>query len=141
MSDARFKFTYKPEGVTPKVWEVDMLDGLKASELIAVKRVSAGGISGIPELMAGLMASDPEAIKALLWVMLKREMSTLAWNDLDFTMGEVQVDYADDTTDEDLMAKLVAQEAAGTLNELGERRLSQLRESGVTPAGEQDPKA
>lgn len=141
MSDARFKFTYRPEGVTPKVWEVDMLDGLKASELIAVKKVTGGGISGIPELMAGVMTNDPEAYKALLWLMLKREMSTLSWDDLDFTMGEVLVDYVDEMTDEQLMAKLVAQEAGGVLNDLGARRLAELRESGVTPAGEQDPKA
>lgn len=141
MSDARFKFTYKPEGTSPRVWEVDLLDGLKASELIAVKKVTAGGISGIPELMAGVMQNDPEAYKALLWLLLKRELSTLSWDELDFTMGEIQCDYIDDMTDEELMAKLAAQEAAGTLNPLGVRRLAELRDAGVTPAGGEGPKA
>lgn len=138
MSDARFKLTYKPEGVDPKVWVVDVLDGLKVSELIAVKKVS--GIAGVAELMAGIMASDPEAMKALLWLMLKRELSTLSWDSLDFTMGEISIDYVNELSDEQLAAKLVAHEQAGTLNEAGARRLAQLRDAGVVPEVE-DPKA
>lgn len=129
MSEARFKVTYQPEGVDPMTWEVDLLDGLKVSELIAVKKAS--GIAGVAELMSGVMTSDPEALKALLWLLLKRNMSTLSWESLDFTYGELRIDYVDDLTDEQKLARLERLEAEGQLNELGVRQLADLREAGV----------
>lgn len=138
MSDARFKVTYRPGGDAVKEWEVDLLDGVKVSEMIAVKKAS--GIAGMSEFLAGVMSLDPEALKALVWLLLKKDLATLSWEDLDFPMGAVRVDYADELTDEQLMARLARREADGTLNEAGAARLADLRDAGVKPEGE-DPKA
>jgi hypothetical protein len=138
MSDARFKVTYRPGGDALKEWEVDLLDGVKVSEMIAVKKAS--GISGLSEFLAGVMSLDPEAMKALVWLLLKRDLSTLSWDELDFPMGAVQVDYADEFTDAQLMDRLARREAEGTLNEAGIARLAELRAAGVKPEGV-DPKA
>ena len=64
MSD-QIKVTYKPEGVEPKVWRVDPSRDIKASEYIAMQKVS--GLHGMEDLSEGLARTDVLAIKALLW--------------------------------------------------------------------------
>lgn len=136
MSDHRLKFTYKPEGVDPRVWTVDLLDGIRASEYIAMGNVS--GIKGFQELMNGIQNIEPLAIKALLWLLLKKTMSDLSWDSLDFTLGEVEVTDPDE--DPPVMrAKLERLAASHSLNEAGEKRLAELVAEGVEAAPE-DPK-
>jgi hypothetical protein len=129
VSDA-IKVTYKPEGVEPKVWTVDLKRDVRASEYIAMQKVS--GLSGMEALGEGLNCSDVIAIKALLWLLLKRDMSTLSWDSLDFTLAEVDID-----TDEEpgeLRRKLEALEAQGNLSDAGRRALDRLILSGVPAA-------
>ena len=138
MSDA-IKVTYKPEGVEPKVWTIDLKRDVRASEYIAMQKVS--GLSGMEALGEGLNCSDVVAIKALLWLLLKRDMSTLSWDSLDFTLDEVDLDA--DMEPGEVRRRLEALEAQGTLSDAGEAALKRLREQGVeaTPASEEDPKA
>lgn len=138
MSD-QIKVTYKPEGVEPKVWRVDPSRDIKASEYIAMQKVS--GLRGMEDLSEGLARTDVLAIKALLWLLLKREMSTLSWDLLDFTLDEVDLDS--DMEPGEVLRRLEALEAQGTLSEAGEAALKRLREQGVeaAPVGEEDPKA
>ena len=138
MSD-QIKVTYKPEGVEPKVWRVDPSRDIKASEYIAMQKVS--GLRGMEDLSEGLARTDVLAIKALLWLLLKREMSTLSWDLLDFTLNEVDLDS--DMEPGEVLRRLEALEAQGTLSEAGEAALKRLREQGVeaAPVGEEDPKA
>ena len=137
MSDLKIKFTYKPEGATPKVWTIDLLDDVKASEYIAAR--NASGIKGFQELYDGLLATDVLAIKCLLWLLLKKEMSTLSWDALDFSLGEIEVSDPDMTPEQE-MAKLIELRKADNLNDLGQKRLAELEAEGVEvePA---DPKA
>lgn len=137
MSDHRVKFTYSPEGVDPRVWTVDLLDDIRASEYIAMGKVS--GIKGFQSLMNGITDIDPLAIKALLWLMLKRTMSTLAWDSLDFTLGEIEITDPD-LTPGVLRAKLERLAAQDELNEAGKKRLAELVADGVE-AQPEDPKA
>lgn len=138
MSD-QIKVTYKPEGVEPKVWRVDPSRDIKASEYIAMQKVS--GLRGMEDLSEGLARADVLAIKALLWLLLKREMSTLSWDLLDFTLDEVDIDS--DMEPGEVLRRLEALEAQGTLSEAGEAALKRLREQGVeaAPVSEEDPKA
>lgn len=138
MSD-QIKVTYKPEGVEPKVWRVDPSRDIKASEYIAMQKVS--GLRGMEDLSEGLARTDVLAIKALLWLLLKREMSTLSWDLLDFTLDEVDIDS--DMEPGEVLRRLEALEAQGTLSEAGEAALKRLREQGVeaAPVSEEDPKA
>jgi len=137
MSDHKLKFTYSPEGVDPKVWTVDLLDGIRASEYIAMQQKS--GIKGFQALMNGIEDIDPLAIKALLWLLLKRTMSTLSWDSLDFTLGEVEITEPDEDPAA-MRAKLERMNAADQLNEAGKKRLAELVEQGVE-AEPEDPKA
>jgi hypothetical protein len=142
VSEARFKVTYSPEGAAPKVWEIDIVDGLKASEMIALKRVSGGAISGVSPLMVGLSELDGEAVKGLLWLLLKREMSTVPWDGLDFNFGEVVIDEIDDSTPGQILARLQNLDRQGNLNEIGRTRMAELVAAGVTAEREDDdPKA
>lgn len=137
MSDS-FIFTYQPEGAEPRSWEIDP-NKIKASEYIAVKRVSGGIVDGPLTLGEGLARVDMEVIKALLWMLLKRNMSTLAWDAIDFTLEEVEVEQLTDETPGQLRARLEDARDAGVLTEAGSRRLEVLIASGVEPERE-DPK-
>jgi hypothetical protein len=143
MSEARFKVTYKPEGVEPRTWEIDVLDDLKASEMIALKKVSGGAISGVSPLMQGLMDMDGEAWKGLLWLLLKRSLSTVPWDGLDFTFGDLEIDNAFEESEGRLRARLEAMSASGDLNAIGKAKLDDLVARGVEPEREDadDPKA
>lgn len=142
MSDARFKVTYSPEGAEPRVWEVDILDGLKASEMIALKKASGGAINGVAPLLNGIQDLDGEALKGLLWLLLKREMSTIPWDGLDFAFGELVIDDVNSMTDGQVRARLEELQRQGNLNAAGKARLDQLIEAGVEAEREEsDPKA
>lgn len=141
MSDLRLKFTFKPSGADPRSWEVDLVDGVRVSEYIAMQKVS--GIDGYDSLIAGITRTDPLALKALLWLLLKRDMSTVPWDTLDFTLGEVEVEDVE-LEPGALRAKLEALDAAGHLNELGRQKLAELIADGVELPSEEDgsdPKA
>lgn len=137
MSDHKVKFTYSPEGIDPKVWTVDLLDDIRASEYIAMQKES--GIQGFQELMNGISNIDPLAIKALLWLLLKKSMSTLSWESLDFTLGEVEITDPDEKPGV-MRAKLERLAAEDALNPAGKKRLAELIAAGVE-AEPEDPKA
>jgi hypothetical protein len=80
----------------------------------------------------GLNCSDVIAIKALLWLLLKRDMSTLSWDSLDFTLAEVDIDTDDEPGE--LRRKLELLEARGDLSDAGRRALDRLILSGVPAA-------
>lgn len=142
MSDARFRITYRPEGADPRVWEVDLLDDLRASEMIALKKASGGSISGVAPLMQGVMELDGEALKGIVWLMLKRSMSTVPWDGLDFPFGAVQIDDASGMTPGRKRARLEELRRQGNLNAAGEQALAELVDAGVEAEGEApDPKA
>lgn len=135
MSDVKFKLTFTPTGAEPRTWEVDLVDGVKISELIAMQKVS--GIEGYGPLVDGIGRTDPLAIKAVLWLMLKREMSTVPWDTLDFTLGEVQIEDVDMEPGE-LRAKLESMQRNGALNDLGRQKLQELLDAGVELPGDDE---
>lgn len=144
MSDIKFRVTYHPEGVDDaKSWELDVLDDLKASELIALKKASAGSISGVGPLILGLGDMDAEAIKGIVWIMLKRSMSTLSWEALDFPLGAATIEPMDTLTPGQTRARLEALRAQSNLSPAGEKALQQLVDAGVEPEPEpvENPKA
>lgn len=137
-----FKFTHKPEGVEPekwRTWEVDP-EKIRASEYIAVKRASGGVIDGPLSLGEGLARVDMEVIKGLLWLLRKRDMSTLSWDSIDFTLDEIDIEQESDETPGQLRARLEDARATGDISEAGQRKLDQLVADGVEPERE-DPKA
>jgi hypothetical protein len=90
------KFVYKPEGADVRSWDLDF-DTMKASEWISIEK-QAGLASA--EFAEALQKGSLLAVKALLWVLLKRSMSTLSWDSLDFTMAEVDILDDDETAAE-----------------------------------------
>lgn len=142
MSEARFRITYKPEGAPERTWEVDVMSGLKASEMIALKRASDGAVPSVSVMLNGIAELDMEAIKGLLWVLLKRDLSTVPWGGLDFTLDELDVEPLSNLTPGQERAKLEDAKAAGNLSPAGEKHLEKLIADGVEPEREApDPKA
>lgn len=146
MSEARFRITYKKEGAEPRTWDVDIMEGLKASEMIALKRVSGGSINGIHALTQGMAELDLEAVKGLLWLLMKRDLSTLAWSALDFTLSDIDIEPLDESSDGQVRARLEDLQADGNLSPAGEKLLERLVADGVEAEREperepEDPKA
>lgn len=140
MSEARFRITYKPEGAQPRTWDVDVMESIKASEMIALKKASDGAVPSVGVLLNGMADLDMEAIKGLLWLLLKRDLSTVPWDGLDFTLSDIDVEPLTNLTPGQLRAKLEDAKAAGDLSEAGQRHLDKLIADGVE-AEREDPKA
>lgn len=81
------KFVYRPDGADPREWDLDF-DTMRASEWISIEK-QAGLTS--QEFANALQKGSFLAIKALLWVLMKRQMSTLPWDSLDFSMSEIEI--------------------------------------------------
>lgn len=84
------KFIYRPEGADERTWDVDF-ETMKASEWILIEK-QAGLAS--KDFAEALQKGSFLALKALLWILLKRSMSTVPWDSVEFTMAEI--DLVDD---------------------------------------------
>jgi hypothetical protein len=89
------RFVYKPEGADVREWDLDF-ESMPASEWILIEK-KAGFASG--QFAEAMKNGSMLATKALLWVLMKRTMSTLSWDALDFSMSEI--DLIEDDEDED----------------------------------------
>jgi hypothetical protein len=86
------RFVYRPEGADERSWDLDF-ETMKASEWISIEQ-KAGFTAG--QFGDAIKTGSMLAIKALLWVLMKRSMSTLAWDSLDFSMAEIDIIEDDD---------------------------------------------
>jgi hypothetical protein len=102
------RFVYKPEGVDPKSWDFDP-NKLMNPEAEAIERLT-GMTYG--EWLQALGKSSMLALHGLLYVMLKREIPTLKWDDVQFSMSEVDIEV-DDEEGAELLEALDARVAAG----------------------------
>lgn len=104
-------FTYRPEGADERSWDLDF-DTMKASEWIAIEKQA--GFTSV-ELAQALQKGSFLAIKALLWLLLKRDMSTVPWDSVEFSMSEIDiVDDEDEPVEPDPKASLLADAATSS---------------------------
>lgn len=83
------RFTYKPEGVEPKVWDYkpEKLMNVEAEEIERLTGMTYG------EFKDALTKESMRATRALLFVFLKREQPTLKFDQVAFSQSEVALDF------------------------------------------------
>ena len=86
------RFVYKPEGRDPMSWDFDP-NKLMNPEAEAIER-HTGMTYG--EWLQALGKSSMLALHGLLYVMLKRGIPTLKWDDVQFSMSEVDIEIDDE---------------------------------------------
>jgi hypothetical protein len=85
-------FVYKPEGIDPLKWEFDA-DKLLSPEAEAIEK-HTGMTYG--EWKRAVVDESVRALHGLLYVMLKRKNATLKWDEVEFSMSEVDFELDDD---------------------------------------------
>jgi hypothetical protein len=86
------KFIYSPEGADVETWDYEP-DKLMSPEAEAIERVT-GMTFG--EWKNAVLRDSMRAIRALLWVYLKRTRPTLKFDEVQFSMAEVALEMDDD---------------------------------------------
>lgn len=89
-------FVYKPAGAEPRSWEFDP-DKLMSPEAEAIERHTGMDYS---EWAQRVGSGNMLALHGLLYVMLKRADPTLRWNQVQFSIGEVDFELTDEETRE-----------------------------------------
>lgn len=115
------RFVYKPEGVEPKSWDFDP-DKLMNAEAEAIER-HTGWTYG--EFVDKFGNASILAIHALLFVFLKRSTPTLLWEQVQFSMSEVDMEL-DDAEAAKAIAELTSKRDAGTLEPAEAAALAEL---------------
>lgn len=108
------QFVYKPEGVEPDAWKRWEFDAnkLMSPEAEAIER-HTGMTFG--EWKNAVVNESVRALHGLLFVMLKRENATLKWDEVQFSMSEVDFEL----DDEEAAEVIAALEAAASDGPLG----------------------
>lgn len=89
-------FVYKPEGAEPQRWEFDP-DKLMSPEAEAIERHTGMDYS---EWARRVGSGSMLALHGLLFVMLKRTEPTLRWDQVVFSIGDVDFELTDEETRE-----------------------------------------
>jgi hypothetical protein len=83
------KFIYKPEDAAEQTWD---FDPAKLHDVEAIEIEKRTGLT-YSEFGIQFMKGSILARKALLFVLMKRRAPTLRWEELQFAVGEVDVDF------------------------------------------------
>jgi hypothetical protein len=120
------KFVYKPEGAEPKSWDFAP-DRLMNAEAEAIERHT--GLT-FGEFVDKISATSFLAIHGLLYVMLKRTIPTLKWDEVQFSLADVDFEL-DDAEAADAVRELADKQKVGTLTDAEQATLTKLLEQGV----------
>jgi hypothetical protein len=121
------QFVYKPEGAEPKRWPFDA-DKLMSPEAEAIERHTKMTYG---EWTDAVTRGSVLALHGLLYVLLKRSIPTLKWDEVQFNLTELDFELDDQETAD----TIAALEAKDELSAGEEQTLAQLREQ-VGPAAE-----
>lgn len=92
------QFVYKPEGAVPKKWDFDP-SKLMSPEAEAIERHTKMTYG---EWADAVDRGSILALHGLLFVMLKREQPTLKWDEVQFSISEVGLEFSDEETAEQI---------------------------------------
>lgn len=130
------KFVYAPEGAERKAWDFDPNRLLNVEAEVIERQTGFTFNEWLEKVQRGSML----ALHGLLFVLLKRENHKLQWDQVQFTLSELDFELDDDETAE-LYASLAKREADGEeLDESEKRLLEGFREQGIEEPGAADPK-
>lgn len=103
------RLTYTPEGADPKVWDF-AFGRLLSPERIAIEKMTG---LGWQEVQRGFFTNQGTVIHALLYVLLKRDISALRPEEVVFCDDEIGLDI----TDEEAAEAMKALRSKGDLND------------------------
>lgn len=126
------QFTYKPEGAEPKSWEFNP-ERMISAECIEIEKRTGWDFA---EWLERFKRANMGAIQAYLFVMLRREIHTLKYDDVTFCLDDIAFEP---TPDELAEARAQLEEKRDTegLDEGEKAMLAKFIEDGV---GESAPK-
>jgi hypothetical protein len=111
---------YTPLDGAPRTWDLSTVRFL-TSEAETVERTTALEWSQIIHRSTLVVRKSPTALRALLWVLLKRDQPTLRYSAVDPAVGEVEVKLgADDAAELRAEAEQRLTEGKGTEEEFEE---------------------
>lgn len=115
------KFIYQPEGAEPREWEFKP-ERLMNPEAEAIERLTnmtfGEWVEAVPKM-------SMLALHGLLYVLLKREMPTLKWDEVVFCADDLRLDLDDDEK-ADMRRQLLAKESSGQITEDEREALAEL---------------
>ena len=123
------KFVYKPEGADPREWEFDPAR-LMSPEVEAIERHTGLAFA---EWIEAVGKGSFLAYHGLLYVLLKRSVPTLKWDDVQFCMADLDLQLNDEEQAE-LVTRLLAKRDAGDIAPEESIYLDGLLAKGVEPA-------
>lgn len=135
------RLTYTPTGGSPKVWDIDF-GRMLLVERMAIEKQTGLGWNAIQNRFWG---NEAAIIHAFLWVLLKRGISTLRADQVDFFDDEITVDLTDAEmleAKENIEARdVLDEEDVKMLAEIEKRFAGRDAESDADEAEGSDPKA
>lgn len=120
------QFTYKPEGADPRSWEFKP-ERMLSPECIEIEKRTGWDFSVWLERFKN---ANMLAIHAYLFVMLRREIHALKWDDVSFCIDEISFEPTPDELSE-ARARLEAKRDDEGLSEGEEAMLAQFVADGV----------
>lgn len=120
------QFTYKPEGADPKSWEFKP-ERMLSPECIEIEKRTGWDYS---EWLDRFKHANMQAIHAYLFVMLKREIHTLKYDDVSFCIDDISFEPSADELSE-VRANLEEKRDGEGLSESEASTLAKLVEDGV----------
>lgn len=126
------KFVYSPEGAEPQTWDFNPDKMLNAECMEIEKRTGWDFVDWLARFKRGNMT----ALTAFLYVMLRRQHHGLRWEDVRFTIDDVDLVPSDDELAEAMAHLQSIPEADRTPDE--QEALNALVRDGVEPATPKD---
>ena len=120
------QFTYKPEGAEPKSWEFKP-ERMISAECIEIEKRTGWDFS---DWLERFKKANMQAIHAYLFVMLRREIHTLKYDDVSFCIDDVAFEPTPEEISE-RRAQLEEKRDAEGLDPQEESFLAKLIEDGV----------
>ena len=116
------QFVYNPEGADPRSWDFQP-HKLMSPEVEVIERHTKMTYA---EWVDACGRGSFLALHGLLYVLLKRTIPTLRWDDVQFSMEDLSWELSHDEK-VDLVAEMEKADAAGELDRVGQEQLAELK--------------
>lgn len=129
------RFVYRPDGVEPRSWEFEPAK-MMSPEAEAIERLTK---MTFVQWQSSVQDGSMLAIRALLWVLLKRSNPGIKFESLEFSMGEIDWELGEQER-VDVIRVLTAKQDSGEALTLEEAQLLEELTAESDDTGDDDPK-
>lgn len=129
------RFVYRPDGVEPRSWEFEPAK-MMSPEAEAIERLTK---MTFVQWQSAVQDGSMLAIRALLWVLLKRSNPGIKFESLEFSMGEIDWELGEQER-VDVIRVLTAKQDSGEALTLEEAQLLEELTAESDDTGDDDPK-